>query len=94
MLAIRTREFNNMTLVYILILVLLLLLNAFFVVAEFAAVRVRGTQIAALKNKGRNTSFLDHIHSHIDEYLAVCQLGITFTSIGLGFGSLSHLRTE
>jgi CBS domain containing-hemolysin-like protein/mannitol/fructose-specific phosphotransferase system IIA component (Ntr-type) len=74
-----------MSLIYILILVLLLFLNAFFVVAEFAAVRVRGTQIAALKDKGQNVSVLDHIHTHLDEYLAVCQLGITFTSVGLGF---------
>jgi CBS domain containing-hemolysin-like protein/mannitol/fructose-specific phosphotransferase system IIA component (Ntr-type) len=74
-----------MTLVYILILLLLLFLNAFFVVAEFAAVRVRGTQIAALKDKGQNVSILEHIHTHLDEYLAVCQLGITFTSVGLGF---------
>jgi CBS domain containing-hemolysin-like protein len=74
-----------MTLIYILILLLLLLLNAFFVVAEFAAVRVRGTQIAALKDKGQNVSILEHVHAHLDEYLAVCQLGITFTSVGLGF---------
>ncbi len=74
-----------MTLVYILILILLLLLNAFFVVAEFAAVRVRGTQVEVLKDKGQNVTFVDHIHKHLDEYLAVCQLGITFTSVGLGF---------
>ncbi len=74
-----------MTAIYMLILVLLLLLNAFFVVAEFAAVRVRGTQIAALGEKSVQAKFIAHIHSHLDEYLSICQLGITFTSVGLGF---------
>ena len=75
-----------MTTTYLIILVLLLALNAFFVLAEFAIVKIRGTQIDALERNGvRNASTLRHIHEHIDEYLAVCQLGITFASIGLGF---------
>jgi CBS domain containing-hemolysin-like protein len=84
-----------MTLIYMLVLVLLLLLNAFFVLAEFAAVRVRGTQISELEEQGRHGApLLRHIHDHIDEYLSVCQLGITFASIGLGFvgePALAHL---
>jgi len=75
-----------MTLVYIFILLLLVLLNAFFVLAEFAAVRVRGTQVRELEDqKYHGASVLRHIHEHIDEYLSICQLGITFASIGLGF---------
>ena len=75
-----------MTLVYILILILLLLLNAFFVLAEFAAVRVRGTQISEMEAQGRRSApALQSVHEKLDEYLAVCQLGITFASIGLGF---------
>ena len=75
-----------MTLIYLLILVLLLLLNAFFVLAEFAAVRVRGTQVSELEDQGRRGApVLRLIHEHLDEYLSVCQLGITFASIGLGF---------
>lgn len=71
---------------YLLILVFLLLLNAFFVLAEFALVKIRGTQIDALEKNGvRGAKALRHVHGHIDEYLAVCQLGITFASIGLGF---------
>ncbi len=71
---------------YPILLVALLLLNAFFVLAEFALVKIRGTQIDALEKKGvRRAASLRHIHGHIDEYLAVCQLGITFASIGLGF---------
>jgi CBS domain containing-hemolysin-like protein len=75
-----------MTPIYLLILVLLLLLNAFFVLAEFAAVRVRGTQVSELEKQGRHGApVLRIIHEHLDEYLSVCQLGITFASIGLGF---------
>jgi CBS domain containing-hemolysin-like protein len=77
---------GEVTTVYLLILVALLLLNAFFVLAEFALVKIRGTQIDALEKRGvRRATSLRHIHEHIDEYLAVCQLGITFASIGLGF---------
>ncbi|HEY8239807.1 MAG TPA: CNNM domain-containing protein, partial [Kiritimatiellia bacterium] len=70
---------------YLLILILLLLLNAFFVLAEFAAVRVRTTQIASLDEKNPTVRIMTHMHRHIDEYLSACQLGITLTSIGLGF---------
>jgi CBS domain containing-hemolysin-like protein len=74
-----------MTMVYVLILLLLLFLNAFFVLAEFAAVRVRGTQIAELDEKNPTVRIIAHMHKRIDEYLSVCQLGITLTSVGLGF---------
>ena len=71
---------------YMTIMVALLLLNGFFVLAEFALVKIRRTQIDALEKQGvRSAASLRHIHERIDEYLAVCQLGITFASIGLGF---------
>ena len=70
----------------LVLLVLLILLNAFFVLAEFAAVRVRGTQIDSLVQGGnKRMALVQHVHKHLDEYLPVCQLGITFASIGLGF---------
>lgn len=75
-----------MTLIYILLLVFLLVLNAFFVLAEFAAVKVRSTEIDVMQEKRKSEALiLRHIHSNLDEYLSVCQLGITFASIGLGF---------
>ena len=65
---------------------LLLLLNAFFVLAEFAAVKVRPTRVEELVDAGhRRARVLQHIQQHLDEYLSVCQVGITFASIGLGF---------
>jgi CBS domain containing-hemolysin-like protein/mannitol/fructose-specific phosphotransferase system IIA component len=75
-----------MLLVYLLVAILLLLLNAFFVLAEFAAVKMRPTQVEALAEKGnRRARILEKVQAHLDEYLSVCQVGITLASIGLGF---------
>jgi CBS domain containing-hemolysin-like protein len=75
-----------MVAVYLLIAIGLLALNAFFVLAEFATVKVRPTQIEELIDEGSGRArAAKHILDHLDEYLSVCQLGITFASIGLGF---------
>jgi len=72
--------------VYALLAVLLLCLNAFFVLAEFAAVRLRRSRSRSLaETGGRSGRLVEHVQTHLDEYLSVCQLGITFASIGLGF---------
>lgn len=64
----------------------LVLLNGFFVAAEFALVKVRSTQIAELANEGKPSArmALHSIH-HLDAYLSATQLGITLASIGLGW---------
>ena len=65
---------------------ILILLNAFFVLAEFAAVKIRPTQIDPLVARGhRGAKRVRKIIDHLDDYLSVCQVGITLTSIGLGF---------
>jgi CBS domain containing-hemolysin-like protein/mannitol/fructose-specific phosphotransferase system IIA component len=75
-----------MMLLYLVIAFLLILLNAFFVLAEFAAVKMRPTQVEALAEAGnRRAKNLERIQAHLDEYLSVCQVGITMASIGLGF---------
>jgi CBS domain containing-hemolysin-like protein/mannitol/fructose-specific phosphotransferase system IIA component len=72
--------------IYLLVAVILLLLNAFFVLAEFAVVKARPTQMEALAEKGnRRARLVERIQTHLDEYLSVCQVGITLASIGLGF---------
>ena len=72
--------------IYLLALVLLLLLNAFFVLAEFAVVKVRPTQIDALAAHGnRRAKQVQYIQNHMVEFLPVFQVGITLASIGLGF---------
>jgi CBS domain containing-hemolysin-like protein len=62
----------------------LVLLNGFFVAAEFAIVKVRSSQIALEKgNLSKKTAL--HIIDHLDGYLAATQLGITLASLGLGW---------
>jgi CBS domain containing-hemolysin-like protein/mannitol/fructose-specific phosphotransferase system IIA component len=74
------------TITFLLIAAFLLLLNAFFVLAEFAAVKARPTQMEALAAAGsRRAKRMQHIQTHLDQYLSVCQIGITLASIGLGF---------
>jgi len=71
---------------YLLCALLLLALNGFFVLAEFAAVKIRPSRIDALVAQGNlRARLVKQIHTHLDEYLSVCQVGITFCSIGLGF---------
>ena len=69
----------------LLAVVLLVLLNAFFVAAELALVRIRDTQLAALAAKGnRRAKMARHIVSHIDTYISTTQFGITLASMALG----------
>lgn len=68
-----------------LALVLLLALNAFFVWAEFAIVKVRPSRVTQLTAEGdKRAALLTKIQAHLDEYLSVCQVGITFASVALG----------
>jgi len=63
-----------------------LLLNAFFVASEFAIVKVRPSQIEAqAKESRRNPKLALHVTSHLDGYLSANQLGITISSLALGF---------
>ena len=66
-------------------LVLLLALNGFFVVAEFAIVKVRSSRVTQLEASGdARATWVAEIQSKLDEYLSVCQVGITLASIALG----------
>jgi len=77
-----------MLIILLLGTLLLLLLNAFFVLAEFASVKVRTTRVEELVDRGNSRAkILQQIQHHLDEYLSVCQVGITLASIGLGFVS-------
>jgi len=68
------------------LVVVLVLLNGFFVSAEFAMVKVRGSRIDSLAEEGnRNAKFAKGIINNLDAYLSACQLGITLTSLGLGY---------
>jgi CBS domain containing-hemolysin-like protein len=75
-----------MTIVLLFALVVLVLLNGLFVAAEFALVRARESRLEQLRDEQVSGSALAlKQHEQIDEYLAACQVGITMTSIGIGF---------
>jgi len=69
----------------VIVVILLVLANAFFVAAEFAIVKVRSTQIQPLAEKQNRAKIAMKLISHLDEYLSATQLGITMTSLGLGW---------
>ncbi len=74
------------TAIEIIGVVLLILVNAFFVISEFAIVKVRDTRIAELAAMGsRRARVADHIVNHLDAYLSATQLGVTVASLGLGW---------
>ncbi len=71
---------------YIAAAFLLVLLNGFFVAAEFALVKLRHTQAVGLaEGRGWRGNILLGVHAHLDAYLSACQLGITLSSLGLGW---------
>ncbi|HET7625585.1 MAG TPA: hemolysin family protein, partial [Verrucomicrobiae bacterium] len=70
----------------IIVVLLLVLLNGFFVAAEFALVKVRDTQLVSLVEEGRRRAKVAHrILHNLDAALSATQLGITLASLGLGW---------
>ncbi len=64
----------------------LVALNGFFVAAEFALVSVRKTRIEQLVAEGRGgASTVQKALTHLDNYIAATQLGITLASLALGW---------
>jgi CBS domain containing-hemolysin-like protein len=77
------RMITALLLVAVLVLVLL---NGFFVAAEFALVRVRRSRIEEDAGEGkRGAALVVRQLDDLSRYLAACQLGITLTSLGIGF---------
>jgi CBS domain containing-hemolysin-like protein len=67
-------------------IVFFLLLNAFFVAAEFAIVKVRPSQLETeSKEHPTRVATAIHVVSNLDGYLSANQLGITIASLALGF---------
>ena len=66
--------------------VVLLGINGFFVLAEFALVRIRSTRLEELAQRGDNRASLAlKMLGRIDSYLSAVQLGVTLASLGLGW---------
>lgn len=68
----------------IILALFLVLLNGFFVAAEFAIVKVRSSQIA-LQAGTKSKKAAQRIIDNLDGFLAATQLGITLASLGLGW---------
>ncbi|MFI5158187.1 MAG: hemolysin family protein [Sphingobacteriales bacterium] len=76
---------DHINIFYLILTGFLVLLNGFFVAAEFALVRVRASQIEIkVKAGSRVAKITRSIMSNLDGYLAATQLGITIASLGLG----------
>jgi CBS domain containing-hemolysin-like protein len=76
----------NPTVGNLLVAILLLATNAFYVAAEFALVKNRGFRVKAMAEQGRfGASLLQRMMENVEAYLACCQLGITMASLGLGW---------
>ncbi len=75
-----------MSVVLLVLLLLLVAVNGFFVAAEFAIVRSRRSRLEQLRDEGVGAARngLDLIE-HVDQYVATCQVGITLASLGIGF---------
>ena len=64
----------------------LVLLNGFFVTAEFALVKIRASQLDTLAAEGnRRATFAKQVKDNLNAYLSACQVGITAASLGLGW---------
>jgi CBS domain containing-hemolysin-like protein len=70
----------------VVLALLLVALNGFFVAAEFGIVTLRKTRVRAIaKTSGLRGRILAKVHGQLDAYLSACQLGITLASLGLGW---------
>ena len=64
---------------------LLVALNGLFVAAEFAYTKLRSTRVQTMVQEGRaSAGLIREATGNLDAYLAVCQVGITIASLGLG----------
>jgi CBS domain containing-hemolysin-like protein len=71
--------------VFIILTGLLVLVNAFFVIAEYALVRSRRERLAALADEGARGARLALAQiENIGDYISACQVGITMASIAIG----------
>ncbi len=69
----------------LLVALFLVALNGLFVTAEFAFTRLRATRVESMVREGRvSAGLVREATQNLDAYLAVCQVGITIASLGLG----------
>ncbi|MFC7391640.1 hemolysin family protein [Scopulibacillus cellulosilyticus] len=75
-----------MSIINIILILLLIVISAYFVAAEFAIVKVRKTKIDQLASEGnKNAKAVQKIIGQLDGYLSTTQLGITVVSLIIGW---------
>jgi CBS domain containing-hemolysin-like protein len=75
-------------------MVLLILLNGFFVSIEYAIVKVRHHRIDSMAEAGRKRAVIvKGMLGQLEQYLSACQVGITLCSLGLGWLSEPIIAT-
>lgn len=82
-------------LLIVLVIVVLISLNALYVAAEFATISARRTRVQSLAEAGNRTAqrllpFLED-NVKLDRYIAACQVGITISSLIVGFYGQAQL---
>ncbi len=71
---------------YLLLALLFIIANGFFVAAEFAIIKVRPTQLAEMAASGSTRARMARrIVKKLDSYLSATQLGVTLASLALGW---------
>lgn len=79
-------ESGEIVFLRLLALLVLVLLNGFFVASELAIVKIRGSQLDTLIEQGDARALVTkHITNHLESYISATQLGITLASLGLGW---------
>ncbi len=74
-----------MTGLKLILAALLVAVNAFFVIAEYALVRSRRARLEMMREEGqRGAALALGQHERINEYISAVQLGVTMTSIAIG----------
>ena len=80
------RNPHIMPILNLIIIIILIAITAFFVASEFAIVRVRTSRIDQLVAEGNISALtVKKVISNLDSYLSAIQLGITVTSLILGW---------
>ncbi len=75
-----------MTALLLLAVAVLVLVNGFFVAAEFGLVRSRRSSLQELAENGNaGARRALELHDDLNQYLSACQFGITLASLGIGF---------
>jgi CBS domain containing-hemolysin-like protein len=81
----------------LIVTALLIALNAFFVISEYALVRSRRARLEVMRDEGlRGARLAVEQLDHVNEYISACQIGVTMASVAigaLGEPTLAHLLT-